>query len=82
LDVEKKAIENADLAIEWLNKAFVVLKDKEKRSTTERSVINKTVDFLANLYQYRANRTRGKDQKASDSFDAKYKEFDALHGKY
>jgi len=41
-------------------------------------VINKSVDFLANLYAYKRDRMRGKDPKAVDAFDAKYKEFDAL----
>ncbi|MEN9597981.1 MAG: hypothetical protein RL596_292, partial [Bacteroidota bacterium] len=61
---------------------FTILKDKATRTNVEKGVINKSVDFLANLYQFRTNKTRGKDQKASDAFDAKYKEFDALHGKF
>jgi len=81
-EIEKKAIENADIAIDWLTKSFTILKDKATRTNVEKGVINKSVDFLANLYEFRAKKTRGKDQKASDAFDAKYKEFDALHGKF
>ena len=58
------------------------MKTKPNRDKTEKSVINKSVDFVANLYAYKRDRTRGKDAKAFDAFDAKYKEFDGLHGKF
>lgn len=81
-DIEKPLNENLNLSLEWLEKAYVILKDKSTRNNTEKSVINKTVDFLANLYAYKRDKVRGKDPKAFDAFEAKYKEFDALHGKY
>lgn len=81
-DLEKPLNENIDISIEWLTKAFNILKDKSDRTNVEKSVINKTVDFLANLYGYKRDKVRGKDAKAYDAFDAKYKEFDALHSKY
>jgi hypothetical protein len=80
--IEKPLMENLDIALEWLEKSFVVLKDKSTRTGTEKSVINKDVDFLANLYAYKRDKARGKDDKAFDAYDAKYKEFDALHGKF
>jgi hypothetical protein len=55
------------------------LKEKER---TEKSILNKSVDFLANLYAYKRDRVRGKDLKAMDAYEAKYKEYDALHGKF
>ncbi len=82
LDIEKPASETADLSIEWLEKAFAVLKDKPNRSSTERSCLNKTVDFLGNIYQYKRDKASGKDPKAYDAFDAKFKLYDGLHGKY
>lgn len=81
-DIEKPLNENLNLSLEWLEKAFLILKDKTTRNNTEKAVINKTVDFLANLYAYKRDRIRGKDLKAFDAFELKYKEFDALHGKY
>lgn len=80
--IEKPLNDNLDLALSWLEKAYLILKDKPTRTSTEKSVINKAVDFLANLYGYKRDRVRGKDLKAMDAFDAKYKEFDALHGKF
>lgn len=81
-ELEKPLMENLDLSVEWLEKAYTALKDKSGRNSTEKSVLNKSVDFLANLYGYKRDRNRGKDAKAYDAFDAKYKEYDALHGKF
>lgn len=81
-ELEKPLAENLDQSLEWLEKAYISLKDKSGRNNTEKSVLNKSVDFLANLYGYKRDRNRGKDSKAYDAFDTKYKEFDALHGKF
>lgn len=80
--IEKPLMENLDVALEWLEKSYMALKDKSNRTNTEKSVISKDVDFLANLYAYKRDKARGKDDKAFDAFDAKYKEYDALHGKF
>lgn len=57
--------------------------DKQKeKERMEKSILNKSVDFLANLYAYKRDRVRGKDLKAMDAYEAKYKEYDALHGKF
>ena len=71
-----------DVSSEWMEKSFAVLKDKANKINSEKNVLNKTVDFLANIYQYKRDKAKGKDQKAYDAFDAKYKQFDALHDKY
>lgn len=81
-DIEKPLTDNLELSLEWLEKAFNILKAKATRTSTEKSVINKSVDFLANLYAYKRDKLRGKDPKNFDAFDAKYKEYDALHGKF
>jgi len=74
--------ENVDAAIEWIDKAFNVIKDKEKLERGEKNVAARSVDFLATLYAYKRDKTRGKDQKASDEFDAKFNIYDKLHDKY
>lgn len=80
--LEPSIIKQVDQAIEWLEKAYVILKDKSSRTNNERSVINRSVDWLANLYAYKRDKARGKDNTAFDAFEAKYKEFDALHNKF
>jgi hypothetical protein len=81
-DIEKPLMDNLDNSIDWIEKTYTALKDKTDRNKVEKSVISKSVDFLANLYAYKRDRNRGKDLKAYDALDAKYKEFDALHGKF
>ena len=70
LDVPIK--EKVDAAIEWIEKSFSVIKDKEKLDRSEKNVAARAVDFLATLYGFKRDKTRGKDQKASDEYDAKY----------
>lgn len=79
---EKPAMEFASESIEWLEKAFNGFKQKENRSRQDNSLLNKSVDFLAILYGYKRDKARGKDEKAFTLFEAKYKEFDGLHGKF
>jgi hypothetical protein len=81
-DMEKNITEAIDIASEWMEKSFAVLKDKAPKSNSEKNVLNKTVDFLANIYQYKRDKAKAKDPKAYDLFDAKYKQFDALHDKF
>lgn len=71
-----------DAAIEWIEKAYNDLKDKEKFTKSEKNVISRSVDFLATLYSYKRDKARGKDQKAYDDYDAKYNFYDTLHDKY
>jgi hypothetical protein len=74
--------ENVDAAIEWIDKAYNVIKDKEKLERGEKNVASRSVDFLATLYAYKRDKARGKDQKAFDEFDAKFNIYDQLHDKY
>lgn len=73
---------SVDAAIEWIEKAFNAVKDKEKLERVEKNVAGRSVDFLATLYQYKRDKVRGKDQKAYDALDAKFNQFDQLHDKY
>ncbi|MCE2675855.1 MAG: hypothetical protein LW603_04650 [Sediminibacterium sp.] len=74
--------ENVDAAIEWIDKAYNVIKDKEKLERSEKNVALRSVDFLATLYAYKRDKVRGKDQKAYDELDAKFNIYDQLHDKY
>ena len=73
---------NVDAAIEWIEKAFNAVKNKEKLERVEKNVASRSVDFLATLYQSKRDKARGKDQKAYDILDAKFNEFDKLHDAY
>jgi hypothetical protein len=80
LDVDINA--KVDVSIEWLEKAYNVIKDKAKLEKAEKNVALRSVDYLATLYGYKRDKTRGKDQKASDAYDAKFNAYDKLHDKY
>jgi len=73
---------SVDAAIEWIEKAFNGVRNKEKLDRVEKNIAGRSVDFLATLYQYKSNKARGKDQKAFDALDAKFNEYDKLHDKY
>lgn len=74
--------EKVDGAIEWMEKAYNGLKDKDKLERVEKNVMGRTVDILATLYSIKRDKARGKDQKAFDELDAKFNVFDKLHDKY
>ncbi len=80
--LEKPILAASDTCIEWLEKSYAVLKDKKDRSSIERNCLNKAVDFLSNVYLYKKDKSSGKDPKAYDVFDAKYKLYDGLHNKF
>ena len=74
--------EKVDNAIEWITKAFNVIKDKETLVRAERNVAGRSVDFLTTLYAFKRDKARGKDQKAMEAYDVLYNIYDKLHDKY
>ncbi len=80
-EVDKQMSEAVDMSINWLEKSFNSLNAQETKDRTTHNCLNKSVDWLANLYQYKSQKVKGKDMKAYDVFDAKYKQYDALHSK-
>lgn len=80
-DFDKPASDAVDSAIVWIERSYTILnaKDKASRTSTERNCYNRSVDYLANLYGSKRDKARGKDVKAYDAYDAKYKLYDSLH---
>ena len=81
-EFEKPMLANADSSIIWLDKAFNILKDKKERSGVDKNCLIKSIDYLSNIYIYKRDKYRGKDLKAFDENDAKFKFYDSLHDKY
>jgi hypothetical protein len=73
---------NIDLSIDALEKAYIALKDKTDRSKRDNNLLNNCVRYLANLYEVKRNKFRGKDPQKFDMYEAKYKEFDALQNSF
>ncbi len=80
--VEKVEIQYADSSISWLTNAYAVLKAKQDRNRVENISLNRSVDFLANLYQWKEEKAQGINPKDVDKYDALYKQFDSEHDKY
>lgn len=81
-EVVKQQIALADKSIDWMEKSYNILKAKTEREKVETSCLSKSVDFLANLYQWKRDKARGKNVADYDKFDAKYKQYDSEHGMY
>jgi hypothetical protein len=81
-EVEKQEKILADQSINFMEQAYTILKAKTDREKVETSCLAKSVDFLANLYQWKRDKARGKNVADYDKFDAKYKQYDAEHGQF
>jgi hypothetical protein len=79
LDAPMKA--KVDQAIEWIENAFNIVKDKTTLSKQEKNVAARSVDFLATLYAAKRDKNRA-NQKVYDELDAKFTKYDLLHDKY
>jgi hypothetical protein len=80
--VVKEQQDYASKSIEWLEKGYNILKAKPTREKTESASLNRSVDYLANLYLWKRDKSRGTNTKDYDAFNAKYKQFDSEHDKY
>jgi dsDNA-binding SOS-regulon protein len=81
-DTEKSMQEVADQAIEWLEKSYNSMKDIPKKDRTTVMCLNRSVDYLASIFEYKMSRVKGKDPKAYDAFEAKFKFYDGLHASF
>jgi len=79
--IEKKQHGYADKSAQWMETAFGVLNAKEKREHMETNIMGKIVDYLANLYGWKRDKSKG-NAAEYDKYDALYKKYDALHGKF
>jgi len=84
--IEKEQQVYADTAIAWLEKGYDVLKAKTDRDKIQANSLNHSVDYLANLYMWKRDQTKGSSSatatKDYDKYDAKFQQFDAEHDKY
>ncbi len=80
--IDKPKMEKANIAIEWLEKAFAQFDANPNRTKEETRCLRQSIDNLAELYGYKRDKVKTTDPKAYDAYDAKYKKYDALHGKY
>ncbi len=72
----------ADKAIEWLEKGYTILKAKTPRERSENSSLNRAVDYLAKVYAWKRDKSKGVDPKSYDMYDAKMNQYDKEHDTY
>lgn len=70
--------ELADNAIEWYEKSVNIIKDKAEKNKQEKQSLKSAVNNLTNLFDFKKGRVQGKDAKAYDAFEAKYKLYDTM----
>lgn len=70
--------ELADGAIEWYEKSVTIIKEKAEKNRQEKQSFKSAVNNLTNLYEFKKTRVQGKDAKAYDAYEAKYKLYDAM----
>ncbi|SFQ16448.1 hypothetical protein [Parafilimonas terrae] len=69
----------ADSSAQWLEKAFTVLSAKQDRERLETANLNHTVNYLAQIYLWKRDRTKFDGNSADyDKYDALYKKYDEL----
>jgi uncharacterized protein YbaA (DUF1428 family) len=82
-EIAKAESTYGDTAAEWLEKSYPLLKNKTDRTKQETQVLNYVVRDLANIYQWKRDRTKvdsnGKDY---DKYDALFKKYDAEYNTY
>ncbi len=82
-EIAKQEMAYSDTAAEWLEKAYPILKAKTDRTKSETSSLNRTVDYLANIYYWKRDQTKTNgNPKDYDKYDALYKQYDAEHASY
>jgi len=83
VEISKQEVAYSDTAAQWLEKAYPILKAKQDRTKAETSSLNRTVDYLANIYYWQRDQTKvNGNSKDYDRLDALYKKYDAEHNSY
>ncbi len=62
-----------DSSINWLEKSYYILKDKNPKASFEISSYSKSIDFLSNLYSYKRDILKIENPQESDKMDTKFK---------
>lgn len=81
-EIEKEQTIFADSTIYWLEQAYTMLKDKTDRTKSESISLNRTVDYLANIFMWKRDKSKVGTGKDYDAYDAKFKLYDSEHNKY
>lgn len=79
---EKMQQQYADSVIVWFTNCYNVLRVKPDLDKREKNLIKNAVTDLANVYQWKEEKSKGVNPKDVDKYEALYKQFDAEADKY
>ncbi|TDH28894.1 hypothetical protein EXU57_02140 [Segetibacter sp. 3557_3] len=71
-EIDKQSAEVSTKAIEWLEKAYTVLDAKAEKSRIEKNSLTTAVKMLANLYEDKMQKSKGKSPADYDKFEKKF----------
>jgi len=71
-DIDKVSAPIANEAVEWLEKSFTLLDAKKDRGRVEKNSYSTAIKLLANLYEYKREKVKGKIPADYDKFDKKF----------
>lgn len=75
---DKRADAAADKSIAWLEKAFAKFEAQAEKSKMEENSFKTSARFLASLYEYKRERSKGNDANF-DKYDKKFKFYDTKY---
>lgn len=82
-EIGKQEKSYADTSALWLEKAYTILKAKQDRTKSETVSLNRSVDYMANIYYWERDQTKvNGNNKDYDKYDVMYKKYDAEHNTY
>ncbi|HEX8332316.1 MAG TPA: hypothetical protein VF622_06815, partial [Segetibacter sp.] len=70
--IDKLSLPVATEAIDWMEKSFTILDAKKDRSKIEKNSYSTSIKILANLYEYKRDKAKGKSPADFDKFNAKF----------
>jgi len=81
-ETEKLQQQYADSVIVWFTNCYNILKVKADLDRREKNLIKNAVQDLANVYQWKEEKSKGVNPKDVDKYEALFKQFDAEADKY
>ena len=81
-ETEKLQQQYADSVIIWFTHCYDILKVKTNMDRREKTLVKNAVQDLANVYQWKEEKSKGVNPKDVDKYEALYKQFDAEADKY
>jgi hypothetical protein len=79
-EIDRLSLPVATEAIDWMEKGFAILDAKKDRSKIEKNSYSTSIKILANLYEYKRDKAKGKSPADYDKFNAKFNFYNAKVG--